>query len=216
MATTFEYTHAPLPAVWPGKQRAAGYVRPASPFRTQWSGTERLLLAELRHLKAKDVVIAVDVQGLGYFNTMHRLRADARPKTPAVILSFTRPDGVRLNFPCDKYRIWQDNVHAIALALESLRRVDRFEVTRGDEQYVGFAQLGAGKPGAMTQDDAAALLEQHSGLPAHTILAEVAVAGVAIRMAKRAAHPDAGGSDDAFVKVGEAAEIIGTLHGGIE
>lgn len=213
---TLDYTHAPLPKQWPGKVRPGGHRRPASPFKTQWSGTERLLAAELRHLKAKDVVIAVDVKGLGYFNQMGRLRADARPTSPHVILSFTRPDGVRLHFPCDKFAVWQDNVHAIALALESLRRVDRYEVTRGDEQYVGFAQLPAGKSGAMSNEDAAGLLEQHSSLPAHTILAEAAVASVAIRMAKRAAHPDAGGSDAAFVKVGEAADIISTLHGGLE
>jgi hypothetical protein len=122
---------------------------------------------------------------------------------------------VRLTFPCDTYADWQTNVYAIAKSLESLRAVDRYGVTQGDAQYVGFKALpsGGGSAPAMTAEQAADIIAEHSELPAHVILQEPAVARVAIRTAKRSAHPDAGGEPGAFERVTDAATLIERLHG---
>lgn len=40
-----------------------------------------------------------------------------------------------LSYPCDTFTTLQDNLRVIALALEALRMVDRYGVTRRGEQY---------------------------------------------------------------------------------
>jgi hypothetical protein len=212
------YTYSPLPAVWPGKRRASDFVRKRSPFKVIWTKTEALLARELAHLKAKDVKIAIDIRNPGYFRQDGMIRADARPVTPAVILSFTNGAGVRLQFPCDTYAYWQDNVHAIALSLEALRAVDRHQVTQGDAQYIGFKALppGASSAGAapeMSEDRAATILADYCDFPAHLIVQEASVARIAIRTAKSRTHPDAKGSPGAFEDVTAAAAVIARLHG---
>jgi hypothetical protein len=55
------------------------------------------------------------------------LKADARPRPP-VILSFLDREGQRQAYPCDTYAWWEDNLHAIAVVLEDLRRAERYGV----------------------------------------------------------------------------------------
>lgn len=52
-----------------------------------------------------------------------------------------------LSYPCDSCDNWQHNVRSIALALQALRAVDRYGVTRRAEQYRGWGKLPA--PGEM-------------------------------------------------------------------
>jgi hypothetical protein len=214
------YKYSPLPATWPGKRRPTSFVRKRSPFKMIWTKTEKLLERELTHLGAKDVVIAVDIRNPGFFRQDGMLKADARPASPAVILAFTNRAGVRLQFPCDTYAFWQDNVHAIALSLEALRAVDRHEVTQGDAQYVGFKALpaGGGAPGAveMTEGRASEILAEYSDFPPHLIVQESSVARIAIRTAKSRSHPDAKGPAGAFEDVTAAAAVIARLHGQTE
>jgi hypothetical protein len=47
-------------------------------------------------------------------------------------------------FAVDKFATWQDNLRAIALGLEALRKVDRYGITKNSEQYTGWKQLEAG------------------------------------------------------------------------
>lgn len=212
------YQYVALPKVWPGKRGPANAPpRRKAPFKSMWTTTEQLLARELAHLGAKDVTIAVDIRNPGFFRADGMLRADARPVTPAVIVAFTDRGGVRMQFPCETYGYWADNVHAIALALESLRRVDRYGVTQGDQQYVGFRALppGGGSPSAparMSEDRALEVLAAYHPFPAHLVVSELSVAGEVIKMAKRKAHPDSGGTQEDFVLVGEAADVIEALH----
>jgi hypothetical protein len=217
MAPAIPYSYSMLPTVWPGKQRPDGFRRIKGPFKvTTWSRIERELSRELAHLGAKDVVIALDMPKPQSWNMQGAPRADARAQSPAAIVSFTRRDGNRLTFPCDTYADWQTNIYAIAMSLEKLRAVDRYGVTQGDQQYVGFRALppgGSTSTPAMTEDEAAQLLGEFSDLPAHVILAEPSVARVAIRAAKGRSHPDADGEPGDFERVTAAAILILRLHG---
>ncbi len=134
---SIEITFRPLQK-WPGTA-TPGYKRERSRFSAKYRDTLALLDRELRHLKAKSVVIQLDCDereirkdGLP--------RSDARTRGPGVVLSFESPKGA-LSFPCDRFTAWEDNLRAIALALDALRTVDRYHVTQHNEQYRGWSAL---------------------------------------------------------------------------
>ena len=121
---------------WPGEKTKS---RKKSQFSASWSATLDKLESELKHLRAKDIVIQAGVTSAEIRND-GMLRSTAKPSWPGVILSFSSKHG-ELSYPCDTYTDWQSNVRAIALALEALRTVDRYGVTRRAEQYQGWAKL---------------------------------------------------------------------------
>src|SRR5690606_24676973 len=79
----------------------------------------------------------------------------AKAAHPGVILSFDSKVG-HLSYPCDTFTSWQDNLRAVALALEALRKLDRYGVTKRGEQYRGFLAIEAtaAPAGFATADDA--------------------------------------------------------------
>lgn len=121
---------------WPGEQTK---VWERSRFKASWSDTMDLLDRELFQLQAKNVILQAYVDR-SQLRLDGMLRASARPSRPGVILTFDSRFGP-LSYPCDRFDDWQDNVRAIALALEALRKVDRYGVTRRAEQYKGWAKL---------------------------------------------------------------------------
>lgn len=197
-----------LPAKWPGRKRGAGWKPKRSPFKGHnWSRIEKELLEEIARINGRDVTIALDIRNPGHFRADGGIRADARPVTSAVVVSFTRPDGRKLVFPCDAYAFWQDNVWAVRLSLEALRAVDRHGVTAGDQQYEGFAALPPGGKAGMTVEDARAFVAELSGIE-ESALAFPTVLTMALRTARSKAHPDAGGSTESFQKLEEAVRIL--------
>lgn len=199
------YTVAPLPAKWPGKETLPANRKPG-PFRENWSGTMRLLALELRQLQAKDVVLHMDVR-VEHLRSDGMVRADARPGPPVILAFKSGKD--RLSFPCDRFNWWQTNVRAIALALEALRKVDRYGVQAG-KQYEGFKALGSGggQKAGMTTDEAAKILAEHSELPAAVIEHDLQTLRVAARLAQAKTHPDKGGSKEEFQRVQTAAKVL--------
>lgn len=182
-----------------------------SAFATPWPTTEKLLLAEVKHLHGRDLVIEADVQESD-IRVDGRLRANARPATPAVRVAFGSVHGP-LTYATDRFTTWQDNVRAVALGLEALRKVDRYGITRRGEQYAGWKQLPAGNaaPSHMTIDDAWAIIgsfgdapirEQQQHHPTFT--------RVAVRRARAFAHPDRhDGERRLWDQVEQAALILG-------
>jgi hypothetical protein len=156
-----------------------------SPFRASYSQTLALLDRELRALRASRVVIQLALE-----ESDIRLdglpRASARPKHPGVILAFhSDKHGMDLQYALDAYTKWEDNLRAIALGLEALRKVDRYGVTKHGEQYRGWRQLGPGNDGASLVERGHVLIEKHGS----------------ITEALRATHPDHGGDPEDFIAV---------------
>lgn len=195
-------------STWPGKRTTAPVW---SSFKASWSSTLDVLDRELHQLNAKDVVLE-----LGYREQDLRLdglpRANARMVEQGVILDLGKSKHGPLRYPCDRFTDWQDNVRAIALALESLRRVDRYGVTSHGEQYAGWKAIGSGPatamPGPADPTTAASDLRLFLRDPGVQGYESLDPSGL-VRIARRHAHPDTGGSSADFHRVQAAAAALG-------
>lgn len=183
---------------WPGELTRN---RQYSPFRAALGETLTVLERELRMLGAKDARLQIAIPA-SRFRLDGRPYADARPEHPGIILTCESKHGA-LSYPCDTYTTWQDNLRAIALALEALRKVDRYGVTKRGEQYRGFLELEAtAAPSGFADADAALrFLREVSGVPADIFEAPEAHLPRVIRAAQRRAHPDMGGDAATFQRV---------------
>lgn len=172
----------------------------ATPFSAKWGDTVMLLGTELRNLNAERIVVELEIEP-------RHLRVDGLPRSDARL----NADAVRLAFHSDYGPLmyetgrftgrwgevgWQANIRAVALGLESLRRVDRYGITKRGEQYKGWAQL----PASTDPADSIQTLAQ-----ARAVIAQYGD----VRAALRATHPDAGGDETEFRKVTRARELLG-------
>lgn len=199
------------------KARLANLPRPIiSRFDSALGSTQETLEHELRELGVRqwsgEYILMMDVEESD-LRIDGAIRANAKPHSQQVAVSFEPKDGPLL-FACGRFTTWQDNLRAIALGLEALRKVDRYGITQSDEQYTGFRALPSGVPmpaAKMTLDEAARFLIEQSGgegWSVERVLSDADVASQLYRLAARKLHPDAGGAHDLFVKLGEAHKLI--------
>jgi uncharacterized protein (DUF58 family) len=177
-----------------------GEHKPA-PFRAYWTDTLDLLDRELFYLGATEAVLEVDVTP-GQLRRDGLLRAGARPDHPGVRLAFTSRHGP-LAYATDRFTGWRDNARAIALALEALRKVDRYGVAGHGEQYRGWTAIEA-SPGDPLQVLADAAGVQRAVYVGAT---EAELRGL-LRLARRQTHPDHGGTADDWNRVQAAAKKL--------
>ncbi len=209
---------------WPEKDTKD---RRSAPFRATWFKTKELLEAELDKVHARDVEL----------RTTHERdqrrsdgwpRADRQPRHPGVVLTFEKYAGfnpetnqseyVALRFPCDTFLSWEDNVRAIALALEALRKVDRYGITAGS-QYSGYKALPAADLGVngLTPELAAQFIADSAGMGnvpsvAKSVLEIPAFADSVYRAAAKNLHPDKGGNADDFAKLERSMTMVREIH----
>ncbi len=185
-----------------------------SPFSSSYSATEALLHRELRHLAAPRVTEAVLM--LDVAESMIRndggVKANARPYSDDVAISIETKRGP-LVFPCGAFWKWQDNVRAIALGMEALRRVDRYGISPAGEQYTGWKALGSGiavgPAPTMTEDEAARILAEAGGVPYDTDVDRVRLHAESLyRIGAKRLHPDAGGDPDEFRRLRGARDLL--------
>lgn len=231
-------TYRPIGHDWPGK-RTPSYARTNSRFRragryegsgdgrrwtpggsVPWNETLGLLDKELRALEAKKLVFQLDL-------SESDIRLDGMPSArarindPAVIVSFDSKHGP-LRYFCDQFTDWHDNIRAIALGLEALRKVERYGITHKGEQYAGWKQLGAGS-GTMENvilvfagpDDAARFMVEKAGHDGRgveesikLVLVQKAFRDQVFRLAAKKLHPDTGGSQADYETLVEARRIV--------
>lgn len=197
---------------WPGKPTVG---RINGRFRVSYAKTLDLLEEELKKLRAKNILIQA-------WFTMQQLRndgwpyANAVPSGPGVVLSFDTSKG-SLSFPCDTYLTYDDNLRAIGLALQALRAVDRYGVTKQGEQYRGWKRIAppSDNPFGTKEDAAKYVLTQtfgQNGWPAVEVGAMIEDAGMRDRRYKIAAaqiHPDKpNGSHELFVRLQAAMKML--------
>lgn len=202
----------------------------SSPFSAKWTETLALLRREAAAVGAPEVVLCVDAAA-GNMKRDGGIRADAVVRSHHVEVYLPATNAGPLRFECSKYRAgyrrdssgWQANVRAIALGLEALRKIDRYGIGTGTEQYRGFGALPPGDPialgSAMTVEEAARLLvdlgEVHGcdepGDPSDLWEPTDVQAEIVNGYYKRAAfrhHPDVGGDPDTFRRITEARELL--------
>lgn len=199
---------------WP-RERVRHHQR--SRFEASWTATVTLLRRELDHLDARNAAILVDcaADDIRVDGTMPK--ATARVGYPGVVVAFDSVHGP-LKYAADRFDRWQDNVRAIALGLEALRKVDRYGITSRGEQYTGWAQLPSGSHTAdssMTVDEAALFLAEHAGHPeSWDLLRDDTTKGRRVvarsyRMAAQRLHPDVPGGDAAlFQRLQTAHDVL--------
>lgn len=194
---------------WPGKPTDS-WDRRRSPFSANYDDTLNLLERELGHLGASNVVIQMEIDAVHIRNGTPKSINLVRG--PAVVVGFIDPAGDEYSYPCDTFEKYADNLRAIALALEALRKVDRYGVTQRGEQYQGFKALPppeAAPSTRMTIADAAALIGSLAGVPGESIQADREVFEMMAKLAARRVHPDgASGSHDQFVKLQDAMTVL--------
>lgn len=201
---------------WPEKETGS---RQSAPFKANWFSTEKLLVKEVNQAGARGTKLYTfhpekDIRQDGW------IRGDARkPSYPGVILEFEKrirgsAQLEKLRFPCDTFQRWEDNVRAIALALEALRKIDRYGVTTG-AQYAGYKALPPAEPGTQgqTPEQAALFIANSAGVPnpdviAPTILGSLEFAESMYRLASKKLHPDKGGSQESFTKLEGSMSLV--------
>ena len=194
---------------WPTEETVD---RIRSPFRVNYDQTLCLLDHELCELESYRVVIQMDLD-----RSKIRLdgapRSGSTPRTPRVILSFHCKHG-DLSYPCDRFDYWKDNLRAIALALEALRKVDRYGVTQRNEQYRGFLRLpGVSRTPSdgFTNDQSAwSYLREQAGWTSDVSLPDRQRIEVCFKLAQTRTHPDRpDGNAESFKWVQAAGERLG-------
>jgi hypothetical protein len=189
---------------WPGELTKR---RQRSNFASPMSSTLETLTRELRELAAKNVRLQVAIPA-GQFRLDGFPRATAKAEHPGIILTMDTNVGA-LSYPCDTFTTWEDNLRAIALALEALRKVDRYGVTKRGEQYRGFLAIEgatAMSAGFTSTDDAIRFLSGVSGLRTDQKIKPRLE--LVIRKAKRVSHPDTGGTAETFQRVTLAEQYL--------
>lgn len=206
-------------AAFPGGARPDAKRRASSVFKSKYERTLDRLEHELGLLKAFDVVIQagyklVDIRNDGW------PRSSAAPAHPGVVLSFrSKSSGSEYSFPCDTFTRFEHNLHAIAFTLEALRAVNRYGVTRGHEQYRGFAQIEAAPdPKKWSVDDAAAWLAERlawNPVERAMILTHPAFYREGYRVMARTCHPDTGGpaAREEWDRLQAARKLLDAHHG---
>lgn len=205
---------------WPGKINDDPRW---SPFRKTYKDTIKLLEYELSKADAQfsSLILQMFVEPR-MIRLDGQLRADAKVLRPGVIFSFTRLRNIHcnpqtgkmqgtpqhVNFPCDAFTDWQDNLRAIALSMERLRHVERYGVFKYDD-IVSRLALPTADGKQTTREEAAAFLAVHSGLAMADILVDPDVRQSAYRKAARELHPDRGGSIATFARLQEANIQLG-------
>jgi len=210
---------------------SGGHV--SSQFKSSWDATLALLDAELDRVRAKEPTLYVDVAPSRITRAGRIDGGISAVRTPGVRLDFMKPtrrggrtEDVPASFPCATYWKVQDNVRGIALTLEALRAVDRYgATTEAGEQYVGFLRLpgpgGVNTTAVQLSPERAAriLVDAHPdfrGASPYTreAMARALLDGLAdesmqfARVARNAAHPDAGGSTAAFTTLSAALDVL--------
>lgn len=194
---------------WPGTFTAD---RRHDPFRSSFSDTLQLLDRELRLLDPKDTQYPPSVLQVAIPESGFRLdgmpRAGATPDHPGVIVSIEPQSKPAMSLPCDTFVHWHSNLRAIALTLESLRKIDRYGVTKNGQQYRGWQAIEAkGSHSAWSAEEAERFLRGLVKSDGHGL--DLGTLPQVYRRVRRDTHPDRNGGDrTVWDKVEQARDVL--------
>lgn len=223
-------TYRPI-KVWPEGWDPNKPPQAQSPFKSTFAQTIELLDSELYAINASSPTLQVDASD-ARIRMDGQLHAQASVNYPGVILSFMTPDLGTLVYRCNRFGAttsndwstnrthhrpgWHENLRAIALGLESLRRLERYGIADRGQQYAGWAEIGTGmamgaKGSTLTIEEAARILADSSGLGVETadkLIGNHSMVNVAYRTAVKEHHPDKGGDPAAFDLLTRAKDLL--------
>lgn len=195
-----------------------------SRFQQTYSDTKRILLFELEKLNAVSSSVQIEM----FINREDlrldgALRASAKPYKHGVVLSFSIITGriknatgefinqvKTLSYPCDQFDDWQDNLRAIALSLEALRKVARYGVFKYEDMVSRLA-LPSGDGRVSTRENAADFLSRYSDFTIEEISFDLSVAKKAYLQAAKVLHPDSAdfnGNHENFIQLQKIKTIL--------
>jgi hypothetical protein len=184
---------------WPGQltrqRRRAG-------FAAALRDTLLVLKRELNHMQATNPIMEVAIPA-DQFRLDGRPRVAAKSEHPGVVLSLPKTRVGPLRYAADEFLTWQDNLRAIAMGMEALRKVERYGIVRNHEQYTGFRALtgGEGDPERWTSAEAIRHLQDAAGIKSHD-------PEKLYREAVKHHHPDRGGDPAAFALITSAIQFL--------
>jgi hypothetical protein len=200
-----------FPLQWPeGWARTVPHKRARARYKLTPESALKHLLDELRRLGAFSSAIVVSTNvplrrdGLPY--------AGVRPpEDPGVAVYWSTRAFKDRVIACDKWDRVHDNIHAIGLAIEGLRAMERAGATQILDR--AFAAFGALPPSS--QAEVIRPFWEVFEIP-QTTLAVLSLAMVEARYRELAAkaHPDKGGSDAAMAELNRAREDARRHYGG--
>jgi hypothetical protein len=214
----------PLSSKWP---KPISTKRRSSSWGITTQRVSEKLAQELAYLKVREAVVELDGAPADFRKLGTGLYADARLETPKVLVRFHLPEIGEVQYACDAFRKWQENLYAIGMTLERLRLIDSYEATIAGarQQYRGFKRLGSGSSehsseAVLTPEDAAKILVRHAyPLEARKwevltamVLADAETMRLAARKAERSTHPDTGGNAADFAEVQKGKSILLMHH----
>jgi len=203
-------------AEWPAHQPSTPYYRRENArFTASYPDRITLLERELEQISAKDVVLESVLP-------KSKARRDGWPMSdakggPGIIVSFVQAGEPR-EMLADRYHDWRDNLHAIGKALDALRAVDRWGLTKKAAQYEGFRPAlppPAKVVAITTTSQAAEFVAKQAGVGrtiAPEILNDPETLAYYYRLAAKQLHPDQGGSHELFVQLQTAKELLDKHH----
>lgn len=188
---------------WPGGK---GGGQKNSPFFASYDQTLRLLDDELTRIGATNVVVQLDISESD-IRIDGTLKAVKSPRSSRVILTFETKKIGAVQIPCDRFYGWKENLRAIALGLEALRKMDRYGITTRGEQYTGWKALPPAS-GITTTEAAATFIEQHSNIHEAKIRSDAAHFWTGYKQAAKKLHPDAGGDREQWEQLSRARDVL--------
>lgn len=193
---------------WPGTL-TPDHRRQRSPFSAPLRSTLDVLDRELHQLGAKRPVLEVAIPA-SQFRLDGRPRAAAKAEHPGVVLSLPQTDVGPLRYATDRFETWQDNLRAIALGLEALRRVDRYGITKRGEQYAGFRAIEAAPREEVAEDQALEVIARWGESTVEVLSDDTIALAQAAQRARRRSHPDLNGGDHSgWYEVENAMKVLG-------
>lgn len=190
-----EYSSYPLswPTGWPRHN-----VRAQSRFghwnnRPSVAAGSRFILEELRRMGVSDVNVVIST------NIELRLdglpRSDRRTPTDPGAAVYWRDGDKRLVLACDKYSSVGENLYAIGKTIEATRGIERWGAVTAEQAFAGYVALNE-KTGPSCWE----ILDIGENSTEQQIMD-------AYRRQARFAHPDNGGTAEAFTAVVAAKDM---------
>lgn len=127
------------PLKWPeGWPRTLATARRSAPYKTSLQAAVNDLLADLRRMRATDIVISSNVRS----SLIKQTESDLRD--PGVAVYWLHKDGSPRVMACDHWHRLRDNVRGVGLTIAALRQIERCGATGMlDRALDGFKALPA-------------------------------------------------------------------------